>query len=211
MERVKYKRAARRAQATKLCNEVAELRADLTVTDVTLKALLGNLQTADVALRAVNDEIEPLFGVEELQEEYQGAISYEEKTVKAIVEIQSRLDELRLDPVQTQSGVNPGQSQSGVKLPKLKLQTFSGELTNWISFWEQYRRAVDENARLAKSEKFQYLRTLLKGDAASAIRGLQATAACYDDAIDILKQRFGNTTRIEREHLSRLRKLPPVK
>ncbi|XP_064478061.1 uncharacterized protein LOC135391626 [Ornithodoros turicata] len=206
MELVKYKRAARRAQVTKLCNEVAELRADRTVTDVRLKALLSNLQTADVALRAVNDEIEPLFGVEELKEEYQGAISYEEKTVKAIVEIQSRLDELRLDPVQSQSGVNPGQSQSGVKLPKLQLQTFSGELTNWISFWEQYRTALDENARLTKSEKFQYLRTLLKGDAASAIRGQQATAACYDDAIDILKQRFGNTTRIEREHLSRLRK-----
>ncbi|XP_064458880.1 uncharacterized protein LOC135369151 [Ornithodoros turicata] len=189
MDLVKYKRAARRAQVTRLCNEVAELRADRTVTDVTLKALLTFRM---LTLRAVNDEIEPLFGVEELEEECQGAISYEEKTVKAIMEIKSRLDKLRLDPVQSQSEVNPVQSQSGVKLPKLQLQIFSGELTNWISFWEQYRTAVDENARLTKSEKFQYLRTLLKGDAASAIRGLQATAACYDDAIDILKQRFGN-------------------
>ncbi|XP_064465356.1 uncharacterized protein LOC135376833, partial [Ornithodoros turicata] len=156
MDRVKYNRATRRAQVTKLCNEVAELRADRTATDVTLKALLSNIQNADVALRAVNDEIEPLFGAEELEEEYQGAISYEEKTVKAIVEIQSRLDELRLDPaqsqsgvnpVQPQSGVNPVQSQSGVKLPKLQLQTFSEALVI-----DYQRRTVHDAMR---SESFE--------------------------------------------------------
>ncbi|XP_077536147.1 uncharacterized protein LOC144148488 [Haemaphysalis longicornis] len=78
------------------------------------------------------------------------------------------------------------------------------------SFWEHYQASVHNNDCLAEGEKFQYLRELLNGKAAASIAGLQATSECYDDAIDILKRRFGETQRIVQEHLVRLRSLPSV-
>lgn len=41
--------------------------------------------------------------------------------------------------------------------------------------------------------------------------GLPTTEACYKDAIDILKKRFGDRTRLEQEYFSRLRTLPSVR
>ncbi|XP_042146166.1 uncharacterized protein LOC121046418 [Ixodes scapularis] len=99
---------------------------------------------------------------------------------------------------------------SGVKLPKLRLQTFNGEVSAWQSFWEQFGRAIYENDSIPRSEKFQYLRNHVTGPAAAAIAGLQATEACYDDAIEILTLRFGDKGRIEQNHLAKLRALPPV-
>ncbi|XP_064459297.1 uncharacterized protein LOC135369713 [Ornithodoros turicata] len=60
-------------------------------------------------------------------------------------------------------------------------------------------------------EKFQYLRSLLVGRASAAIEGLQATEACYDDALELLKKRFGDRQQIEHEYLSRLRQLSHIR
>ncbi|XP_064479339.1 uncharacterized protein LOC135392562 [Ornithodoros turicata] len=221
MERLKHKRAARRAQVTKLIHEVTELRSDHTVTKTTLNGLLARLVASDGDLRKANEEIEPLVKDDDLAAEYEVIIGYEEQAANAIAEVQTRLAELQLgertspDATRQPQTAGPPENHhvqsSGVKLPKLQLQTFAGELTQWLPFWEQFRTAVHENVRLTKTEKFQYLSTLLKGQAASAIRGLQATESCYNDAIEILTQRFGNTGRIEREYLARLRNLPPVR
>lgn len=220
MDRLIRKRAARRAQVTKLATEVTSLRGDQTATTASLKGLLARLQANDKELRDANAEIEPLIEEEHLDAEYETVIGYEEQLANAIAEVQSRLDELQLS--QRDSSATPSvqasqspsamlHAQNGIKLPKLQLRTFTGELTDWLPFWQQFSTAVDENSRLTKREKFQYLSTLLKGDAASAIRGLHATESSYDDAIEMLKQRFGDTGRIEREHLAKLRKLPAVK
>ncbi|XP_037520577.1 uncharacterized protein LOC119397212 [Rhipicephalus sanguineus] len=110
-------------------------------------------------------------------------------------------------PSQTPEDRTP---RKAIKLPTLQLQTFDGQLCHWPSFWEQFKTSVEENENLTKGEKFQYLKTLLKGDAAAAISGLQATAECFDDAIEILKSRFGDNLRIIQDHLRRLRALPAV-
>ncbi|XP_064469553.1 uncharacterized protein LOC135384272 [Ornithodoros turicata] len=220
MERLKHKRAARRAQVTKLVKEAVELRSDQTVSTTSLKGLLTRLLANQGDLKKINEEIEPLIKEDDFAAEYQAVIDYEEQSANAIGEVQARLDELQLmerpstaaTPLQAAPSTTASQpSHGGIKLPKLQPDTFTGELTKWLTFWEQFRTAVHENGRLSKIEKFQYLRTLLKGDAASVIRGLQATESCYDDAVDILKQRFGDTARIEREYLTKLRKLPLVK
>ncbi|XP_064469989.1 uncharacterized protein LOC135384731 [Ornithodoros turicata] len=221
MERLKHKRAARRAQVTKLIIEVTELRGDPTVSKTTLNGLLARLVASDSDLRKTNDEIEPLIKDDDLAAEYESIIAYEEQAANAVAEVQTRLGELQLTEMTSPATTpqvpatcplgNQQTQSSGVKLPKLQLLTFTGELTQWLPFWEQFRTAVHENGKLTKTEKFQYLSTLLKGQAASAIRGLQATESCYDDAIEILTQRFGDTGRIERDYLTRLRNLPAVK
>ena len=81
------------------------------------------------------------------------------------------------------------------RLPKLHLPNFSGNVTDWTAFWEQFEVAVD-NTDLPDVTKFTYLRTLLKGEAKQAVAGLSLTAAHYKTACDILKQRYGRSERI---------------
>ena len=85
---------------------------------------------------------------------------------------------------------------SHVKLPKLNIQPFKGDLTAWTSFWESYCAAVHDNTYLTNTEKFNYLRSLLQLTALDAISGLSLTAPNYKEAISILEKRFGNKQRI---------------
>ena len=55
---------------------------------------------------------------------------------------------------------------SKVRLSKLMIQPFSGVLTNWMTFCDSYRTAVNDNLSLTDIEKFSYLQSLLLGLAA---------------------------------------------
>jgi len=61
---------------------------------------------------------------------------------------------------------------------------------------------------LSKIDKFNYLNSLLEGSAAAALQGLSLTEGNYDDALDILKTRFGNPQQIITGHMEELLKLP---
>ena len=54
-----------------------------------------------------------------------------------------------------------GGSHSTVKLPKLTIQPFKGNLTTWITFWDSYKAAIHENSSLSDIDKFNYLCWLL--------------------------------------------------
>ena len=58
-----------------------------------------------------------------------------------------------------------------VKLPKLVIQRFSGQISEWQGFWSQYETTIYDNERLSKSDKFSYLKSFLTGTAANAVSG----------------------------------------
>ena len=49
-----------------------------------------------------------------------------------------------------------------VKLPKLTLKKFSGDLTTWTTFWDSFESAVHNNPDLSCIDKFNYLHSLLE-------------------------------------------------
>ena len=83
-----------------------------------------------------------------------------------------------------------------VKLPKLVLNRFNGDLTKWSTFWDSSESSVHNNPSLSGVDKFNYLYTLLEGTASEAISGLKLTSANYEEAIAVLKKRFGNKQQI---------------
>ena len=56
-----------------------------------------------------------------------------------------------------------------VKLPRLKLKAFAGDLTQWTPFWESFEAAVHTNVHLTPVEKFNYLNSVVEGPAQEAI------------------------------------------
>ncbi|KAL5514973.1 hypothetical protein EMCRGX_G000071 [Ephydatia muelleri] len=97
-----------------------------------------------------------------------------------------------------------------VKLPKLTLKRFTGDITAWTTFWETFESSIHQNTSLSNIDKFNYLSSLLESSAADAISGLAITSNNYEEAISVLKQRFGNKQLIISRHMDALLNLETV-
>ena len=64
-----------------------------------------------------------------------------------------------------------------VKLPKLDLRKFDGEVSTWPTFWDAFESSIHKNPTLAPIDKFNYLNSLLMKPALDAISGLSLTAS----------------------------------
>ena len=99
---------------------------------------------------------------------------------------------------------------NSVRLPKLQLRHFNGDLTKWTGFWESFEAAVDSNPDLSSVEKFNYLSSLLENTAREAIAGLSLTEANYAEAVSTFKRRFGGTQQIISKHMEALLQVEAV-
>ena len=80
-----------------------------------------------------------------------------------------------------------------VCLPKLEIEKFDGDVINWSSFWDHFSPAIHENDSLSEINKFTYLKSFLCDSAKLTISGLSLSSESYQEAIDLLKQCYGNT------------------
>lgn len=101
---------------------------------------------------------------------------------------------------------------SGVKLPKLDVPTFSGNILEWQSFWDQFRVSVHDRPHISDAEKLVYLRQALKdGTAKSAIEGLSRSGEHYMEAVDYLQDRFDRPRLIHQTHVREIMEAPRLK
>ena len=62
---------------------------------------------------------------------------------------------------------------TSVKLPKISVPTFDGNILNWSTFWDQFNVVIHSSTQLSDSQKLVYLREVVKdGPAKSVIEGL---------------------------------------
>lgn len=89
-----------------------------------------------------------------------------------------------------------------VRLPKLEIPKFGGDIMKWTGFWEQFSTAVHNQTNVAKIDKFNYLVGQLSGIALKTIAGLPLTSENYQVAVDLLKERYGKNHLIIEAHYS---------
>ena len=107
---------------------------------------------------------------------------------------------------------SPQPDRDGVKLPKLEVPTFSGDVTHWKSFWEQFCVSVHDRPSLTDPEKLVYLQHALKdGTAKHVIEGLSRSGEYYQEAIDCLKLRYDRPRLVHRTHVQKILEAPPLK
>ena len=100
----------------------------------------------------------------------------------------------------------------GVKLPKLDVPTFDGNILNWKSFWEQFSVCVHRRSNLSDSEKLVYLQDALKGGSAKqVIEVLSRSSEYYTEAIEGLQSRFDRPRLIHQTHVHMVLKAPSLK
>ena len=79
----------------------------------------------------------------------------------------------------------------GVKLPKLEVLTFDGNVMNWASFWERFNALIHSKKQVDDTEKLTYLRqALMDGTARHVIEGQSQTAKNYVEVVKCLQERY---------------------
>ena len=109
--------------------------------------------------------------------------------------------------VQTRSN----QPTDTIKLPKLEIAKFGDDPTTWQQFYDSFTAAIHNSVSLTKVEKFNYLRSFLVDEALHCISGLPLTNDNYENALKLLKDRYGNNQVIISAHMNVLVKLPKKK
>lgn len=97
-----------------------------------------------------------------------------------------------------------------LKMDRFTLPTFDGDLTNWLSFRDQFTDLIHKNPKYTPITKFIQLRGHSKGTALEAIKGFGLSAASYDAAWYIIQRRYNKPDQIIDEHLRKLNDLPVI-
>ena len=100
----------------------------------------------------------------------------------------------------------------GIKLPKIDVPTFNGDIMNWRNFWEQYEVSIHSRTHLSDPEKLTYLRQSLKDSPARhVIEGLSGSGSDYEEAIRCLQNRYDKPRLLHQAHVRAILEAPIVK
>ena len=95
-------------------------------------------------------------------------------------------------------------------LPKIEIKEFSGDPKEFQSFIDCFESSLSIYD-ITDVQKFTYLKKYLTGDAEQAIAGLALTTDNYQEAMEILKERFGNKQVVVNSHMEALIALSAVR
>ena len=89
-------------------------------------------------------------------------------------------------------------SSSAVNLPTLRVPKFSGDLTDWPNFLSFFDNLLHSNPHLSTVVKFTHLRESLTDQAAENIRGFVHPSEDYEEAVNLLRERYGDRTIVKK-------------
>ena len=206
LARKKRIQAGHKASITKT---MAKVDAALTAEPVTLSGLpllkLTPKEKLEV-IRTLDSEVIELIEEEEaLTAEIQQGDKYRESIHSYLLRIEATLRPATPPAGGAKAPADASKAapstSTTVKLPRLKLKAFAGNITQWTPFWESFEAAVHTNSHLTPVEKFNYLNSVVEGTAQEAIAGLSLTAGNYEQAVTTLKKRFGSKQKIINKHM----------
>lgn len=125
------------------------------------------------------------------------------ETVSGIKRIISEFNTAKLEHTVT-GQQNPTAIASVAKLPEIVINPFSGDFSEWNSFYELFENLIIKNSCLSDVQKFVYLKSYLKGEPLALINSLQLSSNNFQVAVNTLKERYQNRLRIVNAHIKHL-------
>ena len=192
----------------KECNGAIE---DPKCTRVVLLGLKGNLDRTINRLNQLDEEILNSLDPDSIEDDMSESMTVLRPTYEVLVGLTVKLEKLSL-PASTPA-IPPSTSSVNVncKLPELELPVFKGQALKWQGFWDQFNVAIHQNESLSDINKLNYLKRFLTGEALASISGLALSSDNYQEAIDILKKRYGNPQVLITAYMETLLKLSKIK
>ncbi|XP_055615166.1 uncharacterized protein LOC129761468 [Toxorhynchites rutilus septentrionalis] len=97
-----------------------------------------------------------------------------------------------------------------VRLPQIKLQTFDGNIDEWLSFRDLYQSLIHNKSDLPEVEKLHYLKGCLVGEAKALVDPLAITKGNYQVAWEALKKRYNDSKLLKRRQIQTLFEMPTL-
>ncbi|XP_064643617.1 uncharacterized protein LOC135497714 [Lineus longissimus] len=119
--------------------------------------------------------------------------------LEAALNVSKRLASKEKDGISSSRESKRGDLAKLVRLPKIELPKFSGNVIEWQSFWDKFDALIHSSGK-PPIGKCNYLDGLLVGEANATIAGLSVTADHYNDARQLLEDRFGRKEKIAFAH-----------
>ena len=134
-------------------------------------------------------------------------LQFERAQLEQKLEFEKKMEEARKSNM-GQVAASPAPMKSA-KLPKLVITKFSGELTDWPRFWNQFEAEID-GIEVAAVTKFSYLKELVGPKVKTAIEGVPFTTEGYQRAKNILKSKYGQMSEIVNAYVQNIMALPVI-
>ncbi|GFV23920.1 DUF1758 domain-containing protein [Trichonephila clavipes] len=196
LSKLKRKRGTLRGVVTK---QISKLESDILIPDIAVEDLEESFQLLTERgeeLKLIDFQIESLIEIDGIEAEFDIVEEYREKImrtrfkVKLIQEIKESSTDNSWHNFNVSLNSSSLNEKERIKLPKLIIPKFYGEISDWLYFWNSFISAIHENDYVCKIDKFNYLRSFWGGSAFNLIDGLELTEEHYDHSIDILKQKI---------------------
>ncbi|XP_054708495.1 uncharacterized protein LOC129218282 [Uloborus diversus] len=197
LTRVKAKRSIVRRAVT---NYVKKIEGNLKEQDVNFEEICENLELLkqkEAELKDIDYKVEALIeNLEELDSELESVFAYNEKVILIKFRAEKKLNEQKKQELNVSSLNSADKTNYGsetIKLPKLSLPNFSGNIIDWLTFKDLFNATVTKNESLSDAQKLQYLKTSLKGDAAKIVNSIPISDSNFKIAYNLLDERYSNT------------------
>ncbi|XP_018311205.1 uncharacterized protein [Mycetomoellerius zeteki] len=208
----------RRGQIKALCTRAHNTLHSDAVRDMTVAQLVkrkSKIEATWVQFDEVQNEIEMLQDSAGMAEAHSFDRAEYEETYYAIV---TKFQELiisrsatDLPVIEAHPAANRAQaSANSLKLPKIDLPSFSGNYEEWYPFHDTFQSLIHRDTSITSIQKFHYLKSSLKGQAADIIQSLEVSAENYKEAWQMLKKRYDKKRIIIQKHIRALFELQTV-
>ncbi|GFW11041.1 uncharacterized protein TNCV_275731 [Trichonephila clavipes] len=218
LSKFKKKRTAVRSLLTKLINKIeGKINNENEPVDQ-FEAFIEQLNDKESNLSLLNTLIEDRLSVDTITEDIEASEEIKEKIIFWKTKLSSKIRRIHSDSIQVDTvsrNIQVIDSNSfecrNINLPKLHINKYSGNYSEWLDFYNLFESSIHNNNRLSKVDKFNYLKSYLCGNALACINGFPISDDNYDRALDLLKYRFVNKNMLINAHLSNLLNLTPVR
>ncbi|XP_055591098.1 uncharacterized protein LOC129743154 [Uranotaenia lowii] len=99
---------------------------------------------------------------------------------------------------------------TGVRLPQISIPDFDGDYRQWLSFKATFVSLIHDSMELSEVQKFHYLKSALKGEAAKLVESLTLTNENYIIAWETITKRYSNEKLLKKRHLQALMEYPRI-
>lgn len=214
LAKVKAKRIPIRRNVTiyikKIENNLAAEEIDL----IELEENLELIKQKEIELKNLDDKIESLIqDASELETEIESICEYQEKICLWKVRAEKKINKTKTNVpklVKESSSSDNYSILENIKLPKLSLPIFSGNIIDWITFKDLFNASVNNNPSLSNAQKLQYLKSSLKGDALRIIQSIPISDDNFKIAFNLLNERYSNQKEQIFAHIKRFLSLPNI-
>ncbi|XP_072377831.1 uncharacterized protein [Diabrotica undecimpunctata] len=207
MEDLKKKRKPLKAKITRIANWLLE-NADAETDGLQFQLRHTELKTCYLKYEDVMDQIEE---IDETDSETEDRVLMEEKYFSTLAGLQHKMEALKLPSHSLISNDTPPTvATAKVRLPEITMQVFSANFADWNAFYQLFETLIINNVELNNVQKFIYLKSFLKNEPLHLIENIEVVEENFRIALDTLKNRYENKSRVISLHIQKLLKAPSL-